>query len=117
MMRSRLLGLWVAHVPIPDAAMRAHFDSAFLALVPPSQLNRELQGVGEPRLLSISTDEADRLVLLVAISGGQRFQVTDSHGQIDGLLFSAPSAPSNGSDVPALAPGWVAQQITFAAGG
>ena len=114
-----LLGA-VAHAPIPDASIRAHFDSTFLALVPPGRLNQTLQGVGEPRLLSITTSEADRLVFLVAISGGRRFQVTleaDSRGLIDGLLFSAPSAPSSGADVPALAPGWVAQPVTFAAAG
>ena len=114
-----LLGA-AAHVPIPNPAVRAHFDSTFLALAPPSQLNKALEGVGQPRLLSITTSEPDRLVFLVAISGGRRFQVTlavDSRGLIDGLLFSAPSVPSSGGDVPALASGWVAQQVTFAAGG
>ncbi len=92
---SWLLGA-VAHVPIPAAAIHAHYDTTFLALVPPSQLNNALQGVGEPRLLSIATNDADRLVFLVAIKGGRRFQVTlgvDARGLINGLLFSAPSVP------------------------
>jgi dienelactone hydrolase len=115
---SWLLGA-VAHVPIPAAAIHAHYDTTFLALVPPSQLNNALQGVGEPRLLSIATNDADRLVFLVAIKGGRRFQVTlgvDARGLINGLLFSAPSVAPSGGDVPAPAAGWVAQAVTFAAG-
>jgi len=58
----------------------------------------------------------------VSIRGGQRFRIVltvDAHGLISSIQTRevAPAASSPASVIPALAPGWVAQPVTFGAGG
>ena len=49
-----------AHLPMSDAQVRAHFDSAFLAQVSPAMLNQALQGASDVRLVSIEVNEPVR---------------------------------------------------------
>ena len=57
----------------------------------------------------------------MSIRGGQRFRVdvtVDAHGLISNITpQEVPPAASPASVIPALAPGWVAQPVTFEAGG
>jgi uncharacterized protein len=109
------------HLPIPAAVVRTHFDQAFLARVTPDRLNSTLAGADHLRLVSIASSQKEQLVGVVSVSGGVRFEFTlivDSHGMIAALtLRSRAPTPSSSSDVPPLAPGWVAQPVTFDAGG
>jgi len=79
----------VAHLPMSDAQVRAHFDSAFLAQVSPAMLNQALQGATGVKLLSIQVSEPDALVATVSTSGvlprAQVALTVDSQGQISGL--------------------------------
>jgi dienelactone hydrolase len=61
------------------------------------------------------------VVFVMSVRGAQRFRVelpVDAHGQITNIV-TRPLAPtaSPASVLPALAPGWVAQPVTFEAGG
>jgi beta-lactamase class A len=89
----------VAHLPMSDAQVRAHFDAAFLAQVNPAMLNQALQGVVSVKLLSIQVSEPSALVAIVSTGGAvPRAQVAltvDSRGLISGLRFSpATTAPT-----------------------
>jgi beta-lactamase class A len=89
----------VAHLPMSDAQVRAHFDAAFLAQVSPATLNQALQGVVSVKLLSIQVSEPSALVAIVSTGGAvPRAQVAltvDSRGLISGLRFSpATTAPT-----------------------
>jgi len=85
----------------------------------PSQLNSGLAGTGQLRLVSIT--QPNSLVFVVSVNGAQQVRVNlrvDAHGLIAGLLLQPVESPtSSASDVPALAPGRVAQPVAFAAGG
>ena len=82
----------VAHLPMSDAQVRAHFDAAFLAQVSPAMLNQALQGATGVKLLSILVSEPNTLIAIVSTSGGlPRAQVAltvDSQGLISGLRIS-----------------------------
>jgi uncharacterized protein len=105
--------------PIPAAAIRAHFDAA---LVPPmlAALNVALTGIGQPSLVSVASTQPNSVVFVMSVRG-QRFRVgltVDAHGLISGMTTpEVPPTASPASVVPALAPGWVAQPVTFEAGG
>jgi hypothetical protein len=112
------LGNW----PIPAAAIRAHFATALLAKGSPSELNASLAEWKQLGLVSATGRQPDSVVLVVSVRGGQRFRVdltVDAHGLINGATTQevAPTASSPASVIPALAPGWVAQPVTFTAGG
>jgi alpha-beta hydrolase superfamily lysophospholipase len=106
--------------PIPAAAIRAHFDAA---LVPHAltALNVALTGVGQPGLVSVTSTQPNSAVFVMSVRGGQRFRVgltVDAHGLISGLTTpEVPPTASPASVIPALAPGWAAQPVTFEAGG
>jgi uncharacterized protein len=107
--------------PIPAAAFRAHFAPAFLAKASPAAINARLAGVGRLRLVSVTSPRPDLVVFVMSVRGAQRFRIAlpvDAHGQITSLQAQplAPTAPP-ASMIPALAPGWVAQPVTFGAGG
>lgn len=109
--------------PIPDAAIRAHFAPAFLAQEPTAaaRLNAVLAGAGQLGLVSVTSTRPDSTAFVMSIRGGQRFRVNltvDTHGLITNIQAQelAP-ATSPASVIPALAPGWVAQPVTFEAGG
>ena len=82
----------MAHLPISDAQVRAHFDAAFLAQVSPAMLNQALQGATGVKLVSIQVSEPSMLVAIVSTSGAlPRARVrlaVDSAGLISGLLIS-----------------------------
>jgi predicted esterase len=107
--------------PIPDAAIRAHFAPAFLAQNPPAFINAKLAGAGQLRLVSVAPKRPDLVEFVVSVRGAQRFRIAlpvDAHGRIASIQAQelAPIA-SPASVLPALAPGWVAQPVTFEAGG
>ena len=82
----------VAHLPISDAQVRAHFDPAFLVQVSPAALNQALQEAISLRLLSIQVSELSTVVANVSTySGGSRAQVlltVDSRGLVSWLRIS-----------------------------
>ena len=108
--------------PIPDAAIRAHFAAALLAKGSPAELNASLAKWKQLGLVSVTSKQPNSVEFVVSVRGGQRFRVdltVDAHGLIDASTTQevAPTAPSPASVIPALAPGWVAQPVTFEAGG
>ena len=108
--------------PISDSEVRAHFGQAMLAHATPAQINESLVGYGQLRLVSITSSQPKALVFVISVRGAQRFQVrlgVDTHGLIADLetLREIPPTASPASVVPPLAAGWVAQPVTFQAGG
>ncbi len=92
----------VAHLPISDAQVRAHFDPAFLAQVSPAALNQALQEAISLRLLSIEVSDLSTVVASVSTySGGSRAQVlltVDSRGLVSWLRISpAGTGPTPGT--------------------
>src|SRR6266511_1637457 len=62
----------VLHQPIPDAAITAHFDRAYLATLPapaPAALNASFVGLQRLQLDSITTSTPDTLVFIVTVNG------------------------------------------------
>jgi dienelactone hydrolase len=111
----------MGRLPIPDAAFRAHFAAAFLAQNPPAYVNARLAGVGQLRLVSVTSKRPNLVVFVMSVRGAQRFRVelpVDAHGRITNIVTQelAPTA-SPASVLPALALGWVAQPVTFDTGG
>jgi hypothetical protein len=87
----------VKHQPIPAAEVTAHFDHAFLAQVPPAELNTSFAGLSSLRLDSITTSTPTAMVFIVTANGSTRLRVslaTDARGLISGLLLQPASAPS-----------------------
>ena len=89
----------VAHLPMSDTQVRAHFDAAFLAQVSPAMLNQALQGATGVKLLSIEVSEPTALIAIVSTSGvlprAQVALAVDSQGLISGLRISpATTAPT-----------------------
>jgi hypothetical protein len=107
-------------MPIPDTAIRAHFAPAFLAENPPAYVNARLAGAGQLRLVSVTSQGPNLVVFVMSVRGAQRFRVelpVDTHGRITGLQAQPLAATaSRASVIPALAPGWMAQPVTFQAG-
>jgi beta-lactamase class A len=87
-----------AHLPIPDAQVRAHFDAAFLAQVSPAALNQGLQGATDVKPVSIEVNEPGTIVATVSTGGSiPRAQVAlavDSRGLISGLRIGPATPPS-----------------------
>jgi beta-lactamase class A len=87
-----LLGA-MATLPLGSADIEAHFDTLFLAKVPPTTLNgvlASLDQVGAPQLVSLSDVTPTSLEALVGI-GAADYDMelsVDSAGLIDGLLFT-----------------------------
>jgi dienelactone hydrolase len=111
----------LGRLPIPAAALRAHFAPAFLAKAPPALINAKLAGAGRLRLVSVTSKRPNLVVFVMSVRGAQRFRVelpVDAHGRITNIQARAlaPTAPP-ASVIPALAPGWVAAPVTFQAGG
>src|SRR2546427_127479 len=90
--RRRWLIAAVAHLPISDAQVRAHFDPSFLAEVGQAGLNEALQEAISPRLLSIQVSDLSTVVASVSTyNGSSRAQVmltVDSRGLISWLRIS-----------------------------
>jgi uncharacterized protein len=111
----------LGRLPIPAAALRAHFAAAFLAQNPPAYVNARLAGAGQLRLVSVTSKRPNLVMFVMSVRGAQRFRVevpVDAHGRITNIV-PQPLAPtaSPASVLPALAPSWVAAPVTFQAGG
>jgi uncharacterized protein len=108
-------------MPIPGAAIRAHFAPAFLAQNSPDYVNARLAGAGQLRLVSVTPKGPNLVVFVMSVRGAQRFRIelpVDAHGRIITLhAQELPPTASPASVLPPLAPGWVAQPVTFQAGG
>ena len=113
----RAIGSW----PIPDAAIRAHFAAAYLATTTPADLNTLLAEWKQLSLVSVTSTRPDSEVFVASVRGAQRFRVDltlDAHGLIGNITTQElPPTALPASVIPALAPGWVAQPVTFEAGG
>jgi len=99
----------MAHLPLSDAQVRAHFDTAFWTQVSPAMLNQALQAMVSLRLLSIRVSELSTVVADVAAGGsGPRAQVmltVDRRGLISWLRISpdlARPVPATWADVDAV---------------
>jgi hypothetical protein len=108
--------------PIPDAEVRAHFGRAILAHATPAVINETIAPYGRLRLVSVTSSQPKTLVFVMSVGGAQRFQTrlsVDKHGLIVDLQTQRelPPTASAGSTIPPLAAGWVAQPVTFRAGG
>jgi beta-lactamase class A len=91
----------VTHWPIPTAEIKAHFDSTFLAQVPPAELDATLKGVISVQVGSVTASTPDALVFVVTVNGQTKLSVSiavDSAGLIAGLrlapVVALPAPPS-----------------------
>jgi beta-lactamase class A len=89
----------MAHLPVPLAEVRAHFDTQFLSQVPPAQLNSVLEKIGPVTVQSVPTSEAIGLAAVLETKTGTLLTmdvIVDSHGLVRGLLFQplTPAATS-----------------------
>jgi beta-lactamase class A len=97
----------VAQLPIPTAAVAAHFDKTFLAQVTPSELNAVLAQVTSLQLDTVTSPAPSTLVMGVTANGSTRLNVTiavDSSGLISGLLLqpaatATPTVPTSWAGV------------------
>jgi pimeloyl-ACP methyl ester carboxylesterase len=109
-------------LPISDAALRAHVSPVWLRKTTAAQVNSGLVGVAQVRLVSVTSSQARSIAFVVSVRGGQRFRAAltvDSNGLIARIaqMQAIPSTASPQSVIPQLASGWVAQPVTFEAGG
>jgi beta-lactamase class A len=91
-----LLGA-IAHLPIPAAAVTAHFDQVFRANLPAAQLNAALAQVNGLRLDTVLTSTSEFVTLAVTDNGQPRTVAlsVDAHGLINGLRLAAePAQPA-----------------------
>jgi pimeloyl-ACP methyl ester carboxylesterase len=71
--------------------------------------------------VSVTSKRPNLVVFVMSVRGAQRFRVelpVDAHGRITNIVpqeLAATASPA--SVLPAMAPGWVAQPVTFEAGG
>ena len=80
----------MAHLPLPLAQLKAHFDLQYLSQTPPAELNITLGKVGPVTLQSIATNVQIGLSGVVVTKGGIEYTMdllVDSHGLIRALLF------------------------------
>jgi uncharacterized protein len=105
-----------------DAVVRAHVSPVLLGKTTSAELNRGLVGVGQVRLVSVTSSQARSIGFVVSVRGAQRFRAAltvDADGLIASVppMQALPSTASPQSMIPRLASGWVAQPVTFQAGG
>jgi pimeloyl-ACP methyl ester carboxylesterase len=110
------------HVPISDAALRAHVSPVVLGKTDAAALNSGLAGVGQVRLVSVTRSQARSIAFVISVRGAQHFRTAltvDADGLIAGVapMQAIPSTASPQSMIPRLAPGWTAQPVSFPAGG
>ena len=109
--QARWLFQAMERLPIPGAAIRAHFAPAFLAQNSPAYVNARLAGAGQLRLVSVTPKGPNLVVFVMSVRGAQRFRVelpVDAHGRITTLyaqVLAPTAAPA--SVLPTLAAGWV----------
>ena len=79
----------LGRLPIPAAAIRAHFTPAFLAKAPPAFINARLAGAGQLRLVSVTSPRPDLVAFVMSVRGAQRFRIglpVDAHGRITNIV-------------------------------
>jgi beta-lactamase class A len=98
----------MAHLPLSDGQVRAHFDAAFLAESSPAVLNEELQAAPGAELVSVQVSELDTVIAFVSAGGAvaqaQVWLTVDSRGLISELRLSPASTgptPATWADVDA----------------
>jgi beta-lactamase class A len=98
----------MAHLPLSDGQVRAHFDDAFLAESSPAVLNEELQAAPGAELVSVQVSELDTVIAFVSAGGAvaqaQVWLTVDSRGLISELRLSPASTgptPATWADVDA----------------
>ncbi len=87
-----------------------------------AELNSGLAGVAQVHLVSVTSSQARSIAFVISVRGAQRFRgalAVNADGLISGLLpmQALPATASPQSMIPRLAPGWLAQPVTFQAGG
>ena len=99
--QARWLLAALGRLPILDADVHAHFDTAFLAQVSPGELNQALRSAAGAKLTSINVNQPTGLVARVTIGGRTQLRVdlsVDARGLIRGLLLrpiaKLPPAPA-----------------------
>jgi hypothetical protein len=97
----------MAHLPISDADVRAHFDAGYLAMVNPAVLNQWLQAVNEwlqaeagAKLVSIKVDQPSMVAAGVSGGAGPRARVGLTVGS-RGLIGDLDISPAIAGPVPA----------------
>jgi len=82
----------MAHPPVSDGQVRAHFDAAFLAQVSPAVLNQALQALTGAELLSVQVSELNTVLAIVSARGAaapaQIWLTVDRRGLISELRIS-----------------------------
>ena len=102
----------MAHLPISDPDVRAHFDVSFLSQVPPALLDTELGKIGAVTLETVASSQSVGLSAVVETKTGTLYTldiIVDSHGLIRDAVFQpySPAATSWAqveSDVRSVAP-------------
>ncbi len=115
----------VAKLPIPAAALRAHLAPALLGSATPAavaEVNARLAMWQQLGLVSAASTQPNSAAFVVSVRGGQRYRIdvtVNAHGLISNMQTQevAPAASSPARVIPSLAPGWVAQPVTFEADG
>jgi len=120
--QARWLFQAVGKLPIPAAALRAHIAPALLGNMTPAEVNANFAKWRQLGLVSATSTQQNSAAFVVSVRGGQRYRIdlaVDAHGLISNMQTQevAPTASSPASVIPVLAPGWVAQPVTFEAGG
>jgi beta-lactamase class A len=97
----------MAHLPVSDGQVQAHFDAAYLGESSPAVLNQTLQNVTGAELSSIQVSELNTVVAIVSGGAAGRAQVwvtVDRRGLISNLRISPASTgpvPATWADVDA----------------
>jgi uncharacterized protein len=112
----------VGKLPISAAALHAHIAPVLLGNMTPAEVNANFAKWQQLSLVSATSRQPNSAEFVVSVRGGQRYRTNvtvDAHGLISNMQTQevAPTASSPASVIPALAPGWVAQPVTFEAGG
>jgi uncharacterized protein len=91
----------VQHQPIPPAQVTAHFDSSYLATLPPpaaATLNASFASVKQLQVDAVTSSTATSIAFLVTVNAKAELQVNlavDAHGLISALhLQAAGAAPT-----------------------
>ncbi len=85
----------MAHLPLSDGQVHAHFDAALLNLVSPAALNQTLTAAAGAKLLSVQVSELNTVVGMVSADGtvpNQLSLTVDRHGLISDLRISPAAA-------------------------
>jgi uncharacterized protein len=111
-----------SRLPISLAEARTHVSPVLLGNSTQAEINSDLGKFGLVHLVSVTSSRANAIAFLVSVRGGERFRfalTVDARGLISNLPAprEIPPTASPASVIPPLASGWVAQSVTFQAGG